>query len=182
MPPFTDYVNNKYLNQDPVPGSDEAVALNAFRDSTLKDAGWTDESRNWAQSVPLTMQDDLPYSGSYLPRTDAVDIRRYPGEQRDADYGQTVEHEMMHAWDENHLYQPSQQDYDTVLNQDLHNPISWLKGLGDITWAGRGKSLPWGTPAVPDPSHYSQSLFSKGFGPGDLPDWYRNTYLGQYKT
>lgn len=181
--PFGDYVNKTYLGLPP--GADDPldtsnISLTVFRDAALKHAGWTDEARDWASSVPMTMSEPgRGFEGAYTPAINTVQLTRYPDE-RDADYSQTLEHEMQHAWDEGHNgYLPSRADYDRVTTQDLHNPLAWLKGLNP-TWGGRGEAQ-GSPPADPDKYHHTQALFDAGFGPNDLPDWYRTTYLGQYK-
>jgi hypothetical protein len=177
-----EYLTDLQANPPEDPLSDSGVALNYYRDQALKDAGWSDPSRAWAKrQVPISGRRDMPLygvAGSYYPGTHQVEMSIKPWATPDAEYSQTVEHEMQHASDD-YIGGPGPDDFDAVLNKDLRNPGAWLKGLNP-TWGGRGKIDTRGTSA-PDDAHYTQRLFDMGYGADDLPDWYREAFLPQYK-
>jgi hypothetical protein len=166
----------------PPPGlSDEAVALNYYRQRALDKAGWTPEATQWANQIPISVQPINDWAtGVYWPgKPGSVEIANLENPMSDDVLSQVVEHEMMHAYDYTNNIKPTLKDYTTALEQqpfiDKVKELIMRQG-----WKGEGTPT-WGYYDNPDYWHYTHSLFQHGMNSQTVPDWYKQNYLSEYK-
>lgn len=184
------------------------IAGRYYTRGTLSDSGWTDNAADYvsnnipynylAQTTPYQANNPTfgwggggGYYGSNDPKEHGrVDIN-YQGGIGTTDLTHLIEHEAEHSWEAKQNPGGSMNlpealrgaDFNRVIhelmpgteNQDVNGLVQQM--VKKNTWKDDGSE----SPVQLDSAHYVQMLMSMGFRPEDIPKWYKDTYMTEYK-